>query len=74
MQRTEVFHREELAKRLADDLMSEDGASGLFITGPRRTAKSTFIREDLIPVRRGAGQDQGGWSRNGYRQPRHWQG
>ncbi|OIP14353.1 MAG: hypothetical protein AUK51_17095 [Comamonadaceae bacterium CG2_30_59_20] len=50
MQRTEVFHREELAKRLADDLMSEEGASGLFITGPRRTGKSTFIREDLIPV------------------------
>lgn len=50
MQRPEVFHREELAKRLADDLMSEDGASGLFITGPRRTGKSTFIREDLISV------------------------
>ena len=50
MQRTEVFHREELAKRMADQLMSEDGASGLFITGPRRTGKSTFIREDLIPV------------------------
>lgn len=50
MQRTEVFHREELAKRLADQLMSEDGASGLFVTGPRRTGKSTFIREDLIPV------------------------
>lgn len=50
MQRTEVFHREELAKRLASQLMSEDGASGLFITGPRRTGKSTFIREDLIPV------------------------
>ncbi len=50
MQRTEVFHREELAKRLADDLMSEDGASGLFITRHRRTGKSTFIREDLIPV------------------------
>jgi len=50
MQRPEVFHREELAKRLAGELMSEDGASGLFITGPRRTGKSTFIREDLIPV------------------------
>lgn len=50
MKRTEVFHREELARRLADELMSEDGASGLFITGPRRTGKSTFIREDLIPI------------------------
>jgi hypothetical protein len=50
MQPIEVFHREELAKRLADELMSAEGSSGLFITGPRRTGKSTFIREDLIPV------------------------
>ena len=50
MRYIEIFHREELAKRLAAQLMSEDGASGLFITGPRRTGKSTFIREDLIPV------------------------
>lgn len=50
MQRTEVFHREDLARRLAAEIMAEDGASGLFITGPRRTGKSTFIREDLIPV------------------------
>ena len=54
MQRTEVFHRPELAKRLAGEIMSEDGASGLFITGPRRTGKSTFIREDLIPILRDA--------------------
>jgi len=56
MQRPEVFHREELAKRLAGELMSEDSASGLFITGARRTGKSTFIREDLIPV---LGRDHG---------------
>ena len=49
MERIEVFHREELAKRLAAELMSADSASGLFVTGPRRTGKSTFIREDLIP-------------------------
>ncbi len=54
MQRAEIFHREELARRLAAELMSADGASGLFITGPRRTGKSTFIREDLIPVLSGA--------------------
>ena len=50
MQRTEIFHRPELATRLAHYLMSEDGASGVFITGPRRTGKSTFIREDLRPL------------------------
>ena len=50
MNRTQIFHREALAKRLAVEIMSEDGASGLFITGPRRTGKSTFIREDLIPI------------------------
>lgn len=50
MQHTEFFHREELAKRLAGELMSSDGSSGLFVTGPRRTGKSTFIREDLIPI------------------------
>lgn len=49
MHRTEIFHRHGLAERMAGYLMSEEGASGLFITGPRRTGKSTFIREDLIP-------------------------
>lgn len=43
------FHRTTLAKRIAADLMSEEGTSGLFLTGARRTGKSTFIREDLIP-------------------------
>ncbi len=47
-----IFHRSDLAHRLADHLLSEDGTSGLFVTAPRRTGKSTFIREDLIPVLR----------------------
>lgn len=46
---TIFFHRKELAKRIAAGLMSEEGASGLFLTGARRTGKSTFIREDLVP-------------------------
>lgn len=45
---TTFFHRKELARRIAAGLMSEEGASGLFLTGARRTGKSTFIREDLI--------------------------
>ena len=50
MKKEAIFHRQDLAKRLADELVSEDGTSGLFVTAPRRTGKSTFIREDLIPV------------------------
>ena len=50
MQRPEIFHRAALSQRLADHLCSEDGASGVFITGPRRTGKSTFLREDLMPL------------------------
>lgn len=50
MEKEEFFHREVLASRLAKHLLSVDGSSGLFITAPRRTGKSTFIREDLIPV------------------------
>ena len=45
-----IFHRQELAKRLVDEMMSWDGSSGLFVAAPRRTGKSTFIREDLIPI------------------------
>ena len=50
MKKETFFHRTELAGRLANDLVSEDGSSGFFVTAPRRTGKSTFIREDLIPV------------------------
>jgi hypothetical protein len=37
---------------MANDLMSRPRESGLLLTGPRRTGKSTFIREDLLPVLR----------------------
>ncbi len=50
MKKETFFHRTVLAERLANDLVSEDGSSGFFVTAPRRTGKSTFIREDLIPV------------------------
>ena len=49
-----VFHRPDLANDLADLILS-DGAlaparSGLFLAAPRRTGKSTFLREDLMPA------------------------
>jgi hypothetical protein len=47
-----VFRRDNLASTVADGLMGEglhDYSSGLFLAAPRRTGKSTFLREDLIP-------------------------
>ena len=44
------FHRPLLAKKFADRIISEKGASGTFIAALRRTGKSTFIREDLVPI------------------------
>ncbi len=47
------FPRTELASRLADDLIGKgpfDYRSGLFLAAPRRTGKSTFLREDLVPA------------------------
>ena len=44
------FHRPLLADKFAKRIVSEKGASGTFIAALRRTGKSTFIREDLVPV------------------------
>lgn len=47
-----VFRRESLAMTIADGLIGEglhDYSSGLFLAAPRRTGKSTFLREDLLP-------------------------
>ena len=48
-----VFHRPEIATALAGQILQVSGASasasGLFLAAPRRTGKSTFLREDLRP-------------------------
>lgn len=47
-----VFHRPDLAKRLASMALGTDplgDGSGVFLVAPRRTGKSTFLKEDLIP-------------------------
>ncbi len=54
-----VFHRPDLARRMADVTLGLDplgGSSGLFLAAPRRTGKSTFLTVDLVPElrRRGA--------------------
>ncbi|WP_025131160.1 hypothetical protein [Pseudomonas sp. PH1b] len=53
-----VFRRPALALNIADGLVGsgiQDYSSGLFLAAPRRTGKSTFLREDLLPecLRRG---------------------
>ena len=48
-----IFHRPELAERLADQILvagvNSAACSGVFLAAPRRTGKSTFVREDLRP-------------------------
>lgn len=47
------YHRPELARKLADDLLGNnpisDAPNGLFLGAPRRTGKSKFLRHDLQP-------------------------
>ena len=48
-----LYHRHELASRLADDLTGRGPfsyTSGLFLAAPRWTGKSTFMRDDLRPA------------------------
>jgi len=49
----EVFHREALAADMAEKILviapTSAAGSGLFLAAPRRTGKSTFLREDLRP-------------------------
>ena len=49
-----IFKRTELAQRLASQILANKvgsvASSGLFLAAPRRTGKSTFMREDLRPA------------------------
>jgi hypothetical protein len=53
------FHRANLAEKLTKKIMAvspgSPSDSGLFLSAPRRTGKSTFIREDLRPALENAG-------------------
>ncbi len=48
------FHRTQLAADMADKILhtapGSASSSGLFLAAPRRTGKSTFLREDLRPA------------------------
>jgi hypothetical protein len=55
-----VFHRQALAKQMAQQLLNpgvldEGLRSGLFISGVRRTGKTTFLLADLMPALEEAG-------------------
>lgn len=52
---SKIFHRTELAVRMAQQLvhpgaLDEGLRSGLFISGLRRTGKTTFLLNDLVPA------------------------
>ena len=53
------FHRPALATRLAEQILhaspTSASPSGVFLAAPRRTGKSTFVREDLRPELQGKG-------------------
>jgi hypothetical protein len=44
-----IFHRTALAQAIARRALSPKGLSGVFISAPRRTGKSTLIKEDMLP-------------------------
>jgi hypothetical protein len=55
-----IFHRPELAQQMAQQLLrpgvlDEGLRSGLFISGVRRTGKTTFLQADLVPALEEAG-------------------
>ncbi|MHC8409030.1 AAA family ATPase [Pseudomonas sp. Hz4] len=55
-----IFQRPELAEEMANQLLNpgvldEGLRSGLFLSGLRRTGKTTFLRSDLIPALKDAG-------------------
>jgi hypothetical protein len=55
-----IFHRTALAEQMARQLLrpgvlDEGLRSGLFISGVRRTGKTTFLKADLVPALEAAG-------------------
>ncbi|NRR33361.1 ATP-binding protein [Oxalobacteraceae bacterium] len=55
----ELFHRPVLAEKIAKQVLTvavgSAASSGVFLAAPRRTGKSTFVREDLRPAFERAG-------------------
>ncbi len=53
--REQIFHRTALAEEMLGRLTEPVYKSGLFLSAPRRTGKTTFIKADLLPLLREAG-------------------
>ncbi len=56
--KTFTFHRPTLAISYCESLEGQgliDSRSGLFLAAPRRTGKSTFLRQDLLPAMQNRG-------------------
>jgi hypothetical protein len=55
----QIFHRKNLAERLARQVLhvspTSASSSGLFLAAPRRTGKTTFMRSDFAPALESAG-------------------
>ena len=51
---SKIFHRPELARKLAQQILhvspTSASSSGVFLAAPRRTGKTTFMRQDLTPA------------------------
>lgn len=49
-----IFHRPDLANKIAKQVLhvspTSASSSGVFLAAPRRTGKTTFMREDLAPA------------------------
>jgi hypothetical protein len=50
LQDEEIYHRDALARTYVDLLQTSYASSGVFLAAPRRTGKTTFIKEDLNPL------------------------
>ena len=59
MSQKNFYHRrvlsERLTKLITQVVVGSAARSGVFLTAPRRTGKSTFAREDLWPALEDAG-------------------
>lgn len=65
----DVYHRAALAQQMAEQLLKPKVLdlplrSGLFLSGLRRTGKTTFLRQDLIPA-----LETGEWGPEGHERP-----
>ena len=52
---TPIYSRKKLATSIVDLLNNDVSRPGLFLTAPRRTGKSTFLSNDLVPLLKSEG-------------------